>query len=156
MERSDPQRQGAGSRSVSSGSAPIDATSWVQATLSRVIPRLDVLAPAVLHRLLERYPTLRVFFPDPDGESSRLLAVWVQRIAALLDDPVQLAPELVALGRIGARRGVRPLHLEAFSESLQFTVAAFEGDRWTPATEGAWRCVTIQVAAIIQNGLRFD
>ncbi|MEQ8762389.1 MAG: globin domain-containing protein [Planctomycetota bacterium] len=156
MELNESQRSRMRGGGPPSKPAPVDAMSWVLATVGRQKSRSNELATRLLDRLLRRYSTFQTFFPDPAGQSAEALAGWMQRIAARLDDPVRLGPELMQLGRTFARRGVRPLHIDAFTESFQQSLAELEGPQWTATTEGAWRTVLAQVALIIRNGMKVD
>lgn len=97
------------------------------------------LTEAFYERLFRMFPEMKMAFRATDMERQhRMLFDAIAMVVESLHSPESLQDPLADLGKLHARRFVRPEYYARFGKALVETLGEFMGDQWTPALEEAW------------------
>jgi hemoglobin-like flavoprotein len=125
----------------------------LQESLNLIAPVADDAIGAFYDRLFHDYPEVRPLFPAVMDLQREQLLTAIIALVTYYDEPAELVPTLVAMGRRHVGYGVRPEHFDAVGATLLATLGSFAGPAWTPEVETAWvRAYTFAASTMIDAG----
>ena len=110
----------------------------VQDSFAKIKPRMNLFAETFYARFFEEAPHISYLFRGDQLEQERQLGAMLTMIVAGLGRVDALGPALRNLGMRHIRYGVRPEDYLAFGYSLDWTLAKFLEEHYTPEVRAAW------------------
>lgn len=125
-------------------------------SFAAVAPQADEFTRYFYGHLFARggQAVIDIFPPDMSYVREHLGAA-IGKVVELAEDPGQLAPVLMNLGRAHRKHGIGPQHFDLVAGSLLAALARYD-PAWTPEAASSWTEAYILVSRLMQEGMAQD
>lgn len=126
----------------------------VQSSFAEVRPIADAAAQIFYHQLFALDPALKSMFK---GDLTRQGQMLMSMLGTTVNGLTHLNTLVPVVHRLGARHsgyGVRAEHYVTVGNALLMTLEQGLGEKFTPATQEAWRSAYALLASVMQDGAR--
>ena len=123
----------------------------VQASFTRLEPRLDLFTETFYAQLFETHPLTKLLFRGDPGRQAHDLGVMLRTAVRGLSRAEEIKPALRSLGLRHVGYGVRNEDYRNFGDALLWTLERFLGDAFTPKVAEAWQAFYDFVTGVMQG-----